>query len=439
MSGKTSFISIAALWVVSALCQAQSITPLQEGRAEGDRNYPPSDAIKLVEIAVKRNPALASAHFYAEALHADAAHYAAWEAPEVGVDFFQAPIANFPNPLKDQREIDYYVSQTIPFPGKLSAMARPEHLRGTAEESRAAALSLDLRRQILSAYADRYFSEWRLRLIGEDRIEVERLSGVARAGYENGMGSQADLLRAESETARLDAEALQAGAQRLAAQAALENLIGGPEDTMAAVDSLFPQPIPYSLDSLKKKALSRRPDLDAQHLEMEMAKAETDAKSREAYPDFMVRGMYKDMRADAEGFWSVMVGMKVPIAPWSWPGVRAGLDQSRLLHHKSEQDYESMRLAANAEVDRAAAALSSAQGRIELEQSRRIPLARQVLRSSLAAYQGGRTDFNNVLAAFREARMSREEYHLAVSDHLKAWADLEYATGGELSILSLKD
>jgi outer membrane protein TolC len=90
-------------------------------------------------------------------------------------------------------------------------------------------------------------------------------------------------------------------------------------------------------------------------------------------------------------------------------------------------------------VERAAAALASAQGRIGLARDRRIPLAEQALRSTLAAYQGGKENFNEVLTAFRDVRTAREEYHAAVSDHLKAWAALEWATGGELSVPDSKN
>ncbi len=415
--------------------------PLIVFAADTAQDYPPREALQLVAMALRQNPALAAAHLEAEASHSTADHHGAWNAPEIAVDFYQTPISSFPNPVKNEREVDYSVSQTIPFPGKLDAMARPHHLHGAAGESHAQAMALDLRRQILSAYADLYAAQWRGRLIDEDKAEVERLREAARAGYEGGTGSQADLLREESEEARLDAEGLQAEEERAEAHASLSSFTGE-EDSLPHVDSLFPTSIEISLDSLKKLAIVRRPDLEALRRETDMAQAEVDASGEEAYPDFTVSGAFKDLRDNtgaSQGFWSVGVGMQVPFAPWSWKGVRAGVDQARILKHKSEQDYASLRLTANAEVERATVLLASAQGRIGLAQDRRIPLAEQALRSTLAAYQGGKENFNDVLTAFRDARAAREEYHAAVSDHLKAWAALEWATGGELSVPDSKD
>ena len=403
--------------------------------AAGEVAYPPPEALRLVEIALKQNPALASAHLSTESAHSEVDQNASWEAPEVGVEAYQTPIGSFPNPLKNGREYDYSVSQMIPFPGKLKAMAQPHHLHGAAEELRADALGLDLRRQILSAYADLYFAAWRLRLIREERIEVDRVFGTTRTVYEGGGGSQVDLLRIESEMAKLDAEALEVEQQKIEAQASIASLLGGARMEINPVDSMSPRHFQMNPDDLKRMALERRPDLGAMYKEIAMSDAEVISKKKEAYPDFAVQGMYKDMRMDlgARGFWSLGVGVKVPIAPWSWKGVQAGVEQARIKRRKAEQDYAATRLNVNADVERAAAALRTAAGRVEVMENRIIPLADQTFQSALLSYRNGKMDLSNALMAYRETRTAREEYHLAVADHLKAWAALEWATGGTLN------
>jgi len=47
-------------------------------------------------------------------------------------------------------------------------------------------------------------------------------------------------------------------------------------------------------------------------------------------------------------------------------------------------------------------------------------------------------NFNDVLTAFRELRAARESFHFAVAEHLKAWAALEWAVGGELLESAMK-
>jgi len=403
-------------------------------------DYPPRQAVQLVEIALERNPSLASARLNAEAAHSTGYHHRAWPAPEVAVDFFAAPVSDFPNPVsRNQMEIDYSLSQMIPFPGKLKGMSEPAHLLGEAEEKRAESSALVIRRQVLTAYAELYLAEWRLRLAREDRAEADRLLAAARAGYEGGMGGQADVLRAESEAVRLDAEILDMQRMSSEAQSMLSALLGKPGiKTVGGVDSIVPRPHAFILDTLKEQAFVRRPDLESMRREVAMAESEISASRKEALPDFMVRGMYKDMKMGQNDDWSVMVGMQIPFAPWSIRGVTEGTKRARLLRRKVERDYVYMRLMVESEVEIAVSALESASGRLELSKGRRIPLAAQALQSSLAAYQGGKMDFNDLLMAFRELRMARESYHMAVAEHLKAWAALEWAVGGELWVTATK-
>ena len=404
--------------------------------AAGELAYPPDEALQLVAITLKQNPALASARLSANVAHSQSEQNRAWEAPEVRIEAYQTPVASFPNPVKNGMEYDYSISQVIPFPGKLDAMAKPHHLHGNAEQKRADAFAIELRREVLSAYAELYSADWQVKLIREDRVEVDRLLAITRRIYEAGTGTQADLLRIESERVRLDIDALEAAQKEAEARASIVSLLGDNRAGINMPDSIAPGQLNIGVDSLGSLALERRPDLDAMRQEVFMAKAEITSKGQEAYPDFSLQGVYKDMRTDvgARGFWSLGVGMKVPFAPWSWKGVKAGTEQARILLRKSEKDYTSAKLMVRADVERAFAELSFASGRLDLATNRRIPLANQTLQSSLSAYRGGKGDFNSVIMAFRELREARQKYHTAVADHLKAWASLEWATGGTLNV-----
>jgi outer membrane protein TolC len=399
--------------------------------------YPPPQALRLVEIALECNPGLASARLGSEAALAEASTRRAWPAPEAAVEFFKAPVSSFPNPLpKEQHEIDYSLTQKFPFPGKRGAQSLPARRRAEAQEMYAESEALTIRRRVLAAFADLYAAQWKLRLSREDRSETDRLLSAARAGYEGGLGSQSDLLRAETETARLDAEILDWKRMETETRAMLSVLLGGPTEGLLPdfADSLAPAHIRLSRDDLKTLALERRPDLEAMRREKSATDAVLAAADKEILPDFMVRGMYKQMRHAPEDDWSLMIGMEIPIAPWTFRGVRAESRRARALRDQAGHDYASMHFMAEAEVESAAAALEAAWDRLELAKNRRIPLAAQSLRAALAAYQGGKIGFGDVLLAFRELRLAREAYHLGVSDHLKAWAALEWAVGGALPV-----
>jgi outer membrane protein TolC len=400
--------------------------------------------LRLADIAVRSHPALQSVRLEADAAHALGYHHRAWDPPEVAAEFYNAPVSSFPNPLKRQEEIDYSVSQKIPFPGKLRKMSEPEHLRAAAVEARGAAAALDLRRKVVSAWADVYAAEWSLRLARETRSDVDALIRSARSDYAGGMGRASRSLRAEREGLRLDAEILRMEALRRESLAMLNSLLGG--DTAVsgvALDNLAPSSLAASFPEVRADAgvrRSDRPDLEAMRRERAMAEAEVSASRAERLPDFMVRGMYKDMRGtDSHGgaagdAWAVMVGMEVPFipfGPWS-AGVRQSERRARTLRDKAGRDVAAMELMVSADVETARAGLESALGRATLAREKVVPLTEKILASARAEYAGGQGGFEDVVMALREARMAREEWRRAEAECGRAWADWDYATGGNL-------
>lgn len=390
--------------------------------------YPPGEAARLAEIALARNPEAASARLDAEAAHALARHHRGWEAPEIAVDFFQAPVSAFPNPVKKQDEIDYSVSQRFPFPGKLRGMAEPEHRRGRAADMRAEAVALDLRHAVFDAYADLYEAEWGLRLARGNRADVEALLGETRRGYASGRGGASTLPRLEAELARLDMAIAEREGKRREAAVMLSTLLADSGSALR-LDSLA-LPDPVAADA----RVENQPDLASARLELEAARSEVAAARRELYPDFMVRGMYKDMLGATPDDWSLMVGMTIPFAPWAKPGVDEGARRARALEAKAGRDLDAARLRAVAEVGAAEAMLEATTRRAALARDRLEPAARASLDAAREDYATGSVPFAEVIEALREVRRAREEYHRAAADALKAWAALERAKGGTIRV-----
>ncbi len=405
--------------------------------AHAQEVYPPAEAARWIAVALERNPGLAAARLDADAVHALAHHHNALANPELAVDFYQGPVARFPNPLSRQEEIDYSVAQRIPFPGKLGSMASAEHWRGAAAGKRNEGTALELRRRVLTAYADLYAVEWELRILRENRDEMNRLIQSLKTGYASGRGRQSDWLRAESESAALEAAILKAEAMRLESRAMAAEAMGledrdAPE-LRVRTDSMTPPVLSIAPETLRNNAVAKSPDLAAMDFEVSMADAEITVANKEALPDFMVRGTYKDMRNDPKDYWSLMVAVEAPLLPWAWQGLRQGVRRARLLREKAGREATRARIGLITDLDRSRSDLESASDRLKLARERQIPVAAQMAQSVQAEYRQGTADFNEVIMSLREVRMAREQYHQAASDHLKAWANLEWVTGGNLS------
>src|SRR3990172_5723730 len=110
----------------------------------------------LIAEALQNNPGLRAARLQTEAARAQIRQARAWEAPEVGVEFFQTPIQSFPNPVADGMETDYVVQQMIPFPGKIANMAKAATSNADMSAENYNALKRKIIRDLKSAYFELY-------------------------------------------------------------------------------------------------------------------------------------------------------------------------------------------------------------------------------------------------------------------------------------------
>ena len=87
MSKITILLAISFLFGIPAILPAQKVGTL--------------DLEKLVGETIQNNPQLRAARNEKSAARAKTGQATAWDAPQVGVEFFQTPVQSFPNPLKN--------------------------------------------------------------------------------------------------------------------------------------------------------------------------------------------------------------------------------------------------------------------------------------------------------------------------------------------------
>jgi outer membrane protein TolC len=395
----------------------------------------------LIREALEKNASLRSARLDADAAFASAKGSQAWDAPKVGVEFFETPLSSFPNPLRNQKEIDYFLEQNFPFPGKRGARAEAERLRGKSAAGRAKAMEDALIRDVKSAYYGLGLIDARLRGNGDNQALARRLIESARKQYEVGLGRQADILRAQTELSALESEALSLREARIAAVGELNILLDRPADrAFDATDSIEPEPVKWSYGRLKALAEERHPVLKALDMERAMRGAEADAARREFFPDLMVKGAYKSMEGPAEGMhastpedtWSLMLAVEVPVTPWSSGKYNAGYRIAKVNMEKAERDRRQAANRVDADLRAALARADAAWRQWKLAGDALVPQSEQALNSSLSAYQTGKGGFMGLLDAYRAALAARLEKDMAAAKSLQSRAELERAVGMDL-------
>lgn len=384
----------------------------------------------LVAEALQNNPQLRAARNQTAAARTRVDQVTSWEAPQVGIEFFQTPIQSFPNPLKKGMETDYFIQQMFPFPGKLSAMGKAAESNASMFEQSYKALERKILRELKSAYYELYLVQRKIQINAESQDLMRRFIDITHKQYEVGMGKQADVLRAQTELSTLINDGLSLQKEKRVVEAMINTILSRPANAplgyVPDIEVNIPQ---WTFEQLSPLALEARPELKAMKYNIDMNKAELSLSKREYFPDLMARIMYKDMAMTGNDFWSAMVGISIPLSPWSSDKYRSKVQENELNVRRAEEDYSSMKNMVLFEVQQANVQVQTNQNLVLLYKNTVIPQAEQTLQSTIAAYQAGKTEFLMLIDAYRMLLMSKLDYHMAVMNFMASQAALEQAVG----------
>jgi outer membrane protein TolC len=388
---------------------------------------------KLISAA-QSNPRLKAADARVLAAAASVTLQKSLDPPQVAFEFYQSPITAFPNPFKDQMEYDYSIQQMLPFPGKLKTMAGAEQQRTEMLKADRQTLEQDIIRRVKGAYYELYLLDRRMEINHETLQLVRGFIEIARKQYELGTGKQSDILRTQTELSSLVNDSIILIQQRRSMAGMLNALCNRPVTTeITVVPEIEPAAANYAIDTLLALAERNRPELRSMHVGIAMQQAERLAAGKERLPDFMVRGVYKQMPERTDD-WSLMLGMTVPIAPWArgrYASASARADANLL---SAQAELDNMRNMIAAEVNDALLKVESSQERVKFSGQTAVPQAQQTLESALADYKTGQQEFLMLIDIQRMLVMVKLDYQMAVMNLLDSQGQLERAVG-----LSLED
>lgn len=406
------------------------ITSLALGQITSVNGEKPLKLDDLIAEALQNNPQLRAARNQTAAARTRIDQATSWDAPQLGVEFYQTPVQSFPNPVKNGMETDYFIQQMFPFPGKLSAMGRAAEANASMFDQRYKALERKILRELKSAYYELYLVQRKIQINAENQDLMRRFVEIANKQYEVGMGKQPDILRAQTELSTLINDGINLQKEKRAIEAMINTILSRPANAplgyVPDIEVNIPQ---WTFEQLRPLALEARPELKAMNFNIEMNKAELSLSKREYFPDLMARVMYKDMAMTSNDFWSVMVGVSIPLSPWSSGKYTSKVEENQLNVKRAEEEYSNMINMTLFEVQNANVRVQTNQNLVLLYKNTVIPQAEQTLQSTIAAYQTGKTEFLMLIDAYRMVLMAKLDYQMAVMNYMASQAALEQAVG----------
>jgi len=384
----------------------------------------------LIAEALQNNPQLKAAQNQFLSTQKKIKQVTAWDAPQVGIEFFQLPIQSFPNPLKNNMETDYFVQQMIPFPGKLKAMGLSATYNSNMYEEQFNALKNKIIRDLKSAYYELYLVQRKIEINKENQELLKQFIEIATKQYEVGMGKQPDIIRAQTELSTLINDEVNLYKEKRDVETMLNTILNRPPyQSFKEIESIYEDIPQFNYQQLLPIALSYRPELKGMKFNIEMYKSELKASELEFYPDIMVRVMYKNMTDTKNDFWSAMVGVNVPIAFWSKDKYSGKVEENQLNIKTAEEQFNSMKNMISYEVQNAIVKLETNRNLYNLNKNTVIPQAEQTLQSTLAAYKTGKTEFLMLIDAYRMLFMAKLDFYMSEMNLMLAKAQLEQAVG----------
>jgi len=381
------------------------------------------EADVLVAEALANNPELAAARQEAAAARARVSPAGALPDPMLSLAYVNdgTSISIGTQPMS---RLELVAQQAFPFPGKLGLqerVARADADRSaTGPERVALALEADVRR----GYATLLQTREDLRLVDEQIEAWREIEEVIRVRYSAGLGSQQDVLRAQSEKTRLLQQQRRDEAAEKGALVDLRQLLYRPVDApIPTTRRLVPGegPAAPAEEEFLKKALEVTPELKEAALAKERFKLAGDLARHNLRPDFVASASYAN-RGSLPLMWSAAVGVSVPL----WAGRK-----QRPLIVEAESQLESAS-AVEASLRRRELALTEQRlirirqlaDESRLDSGALLVQDRLAVEAALASYRTGSVPFVTVLEAMSTNFTDRRGAIARLADLLRAEADL---------------
>jgi len=323
--------------------------------------------------------------------------------------------------------------QVIPFPGKLHLQGEIAKQATAAEQTAAAGVWWEVRVGAAAAFYRLFETDRRIGVMQKTLGLLRDFQQVANSMYGAGTGRQTDVLRANVETARMEAEIRQMEAMRRATAAALNAVLDRPADTPVGAPVLDPLPgsVP-SQDTLRAWAVEGTPLLANMRIQLGTAALRRELAGKEIWPDFTVGLQYGlgRMGADRQGMAGAMVGFSIPV----FAGKRQlkARDEAAAMERLAQADLNGGVAQVDAAIGAALAELDRARTLLDLYREEILPQAAAAVESSFSSYRVGAVDFLTLLDAQMAVNRFEGEYYSLMASYGTALAQLETTVGREL-------
>jgi len=381
---------------------------------------------ELIQEALARNPELVAARKQWEAATNRIAQARSLDDPILSVQLW-----NIPQPFKATQADNtiFGLSQNLPFPGKLALKGDVASRSAEMSEQSVRAKERELVARLKQAYYDLFLAQKAVQIHHEQVELLRQFVAIANAKFRGGMGSQADVLKAQVELSLLFQHLPVLEQRRKTAEAMLNTLLDrDPATPLGMTQEPSRLPIEKPLDDLYSLALNDRPELKAAELDVQRSEQSRALAQRQYYPDFNVAFQRFQNYQTNDGF-GAYVAMSIPFAFWTKPKYDAGVQEAEAAVSVAQAQQHTLENMTRFQISDLLAKLRATDQVATLYRTTILPQAEQSLESARVGYRAGKGGFLDLIDTQRAWRGFQLEYFKALVDRQYRLAELEQVVG----------
>jgi len=312
-------------------------------------------------------------------------------------------------------------SQTIPRRSRREALRSAAELEVQRIELEVASVRAEAERDALFAWYDVAAADSQIASLREVGKALDSLVDAVRARYEGGTAIQADIVRAALQRSEIDHQILTTNGVRRTAAARLLPLLGLP--LTAEVPSLH---LPHSTEARRIDAPREigddHPALAALRADVQRREQQIRLADLLARPDFNVEASY-GMRPQQTDVVSVVARIELPLR--RKVTVEPRVREAIAARDAAAARIDELRRALLGDLGSAYEAHAEATQQIEFHEQTLVPQSKLAFESTRAAYEGGKTTLDAVLASEAAYLRLAIDYYDFLARHIKAVADFQ--------------
>jgi outer membrane protein TolC len=352
----------------------------------------------------------------------------AWEDLRAGVDWRAERSVNVPpNSFMDQTAM---LEQEVPISGKNRSRSRAATAEARAAFEDLRRMELDLIMRARSAYARLANGYAQLEVNRRNTELLNQFVQISRSRYEAGVATQADVLLAQTDAAKLLEAQADIERQISQEQSALNVLMNrSAQARLGQPSELVFTPQTLSLESLQTSAIALRPELRRAQSRIDAERFRLELANRQWFPDPALNVKAQRYNSAAQAVSEVDVGISIPV-PWlNSKKYSAGVLEARKTVEEAKGQFNATRVETLGLVRDQLKKIQTSANQYELYRDNILPLARQTVEASRAGYEASTGGFLELITARRTLQDAESNALNHLVNYIAAIAELDAIIG----------